>query len=114
MLRGFCNCSRSFPNAPAARRNCQALISVSFTAGELDCAFKLFDELKADGKLDLDEIVYNSLLDGCGRKQKPQKAMEYLQDMISHSDIIRAVHTAGAELLFGLKQRGDGDLFKSF
>lgn len=27
--------------------------------------------------------VYNSLLDGCSRKQKPQKAMEYLQDMIS-------------------------------
>ena len=24
--------------------------------GELDCAFKLFEELKADGKLDLDEI----------------------------------------------------------
>ena len=26
--------------------------------------------------------VYNSLLDGCGRQQKPQKAMEYLKDMI--------------------------------
>ena len=25
--------------------------------GELDCAFKLFEELKADGKLDLDEIA---------------------------------------------------------
>lgn len=59
------------------------LIKGYCVAGELDCAFKLFDELKADGKLDLDEIVYNSLLDGCGRKQKPQKAMEYLQDMIS-------------------------------
>ncbi|CAE7894938.1 unnamed protein product, partial [Symbiodinium microadriaticum] len=55
------------------------LIKGYCVAGELDCAFKLFDELKADGKLDLDEIVYNSLLDGCGRKQKPQKAMEYLQ-----------------------------------
>lgn len=29
--------------------------------------------------------VYNSLLDGCSRKQKPQKAMEYLNDMISAS-----------------------------
>ncbi|CAK8989795.1 unnamed protein product [Durusdinium trenchii] len=59
------------------------LIKGYCVAGELDCAFKLFEELKADGKLDLDEIVYNSLLDGCSRKQKPQKAMEYLQDMIS-------------------------------
>ena len=63
--------------------------------GELDCAFKLFDELKADGKLDLDEIVYNSLLDGCGRKQKPQKAMEYLQDMIS---------TSGSIVFFGSRR----------
>eukprot|EP00434_Breviolum_minutum_P020644 symbB.v1.2.018202.t1/scaffold1209.1/size131499/3 len=59
------------------------LIKGYCVAGELDCAFKLFEELKADGKLDLDEIVYNSLLDGCSRKQKPQKAMEYLNDMIS-------------------------------
>ena len=29
---------------------------VSRHVGELDCAFKLFEELKADGKLDLDEI----------------------------------------------------------
>ena len=29
----------------------------AFTGGELDCAFKLFEELKADGKLDLDEIA---------------------------------------------------------
>lgn len=27
------------------------------SGGELDCAFKLFEELKADGKLDLDEIA---------------------------------------------------------
>ncbi|CAJ1439566.1 unnamed protein product [Effrenium voratum] len=59
------------------------LIKGYCVSGELDCAFKLFEELKADGKLDLDEIVYNSLLDGCGRQQKPQKAMEYLKDMIS-------------------------------
>lgn len=30
---------------------------VESSGGELDCAFKLFEELKADGKLDLDEIA---------------------------------------------------------
>lgn len=30
---------------------------MSAPGGELDCAFKLFEELKADGKLDLDEIA---------------------------------------------------------
>jgi len=59
------------------------LIKGYCVCGELDRAFHLFDELKADGKLELDEIVYNSLLDGCGRKHKPQKALEFLEDMIS-------------------------------
>jgi len=41
---------------------CPSLVSgplelVSSSGGELDCAFKLFEELKADGKLDLDEIA---------------------------------------------------------
>ena len=34
------------------------------------------EEMKKDGKLQLDEIVYNSLLDGCGRKQKVGRAMQ--------------------------------------
>ena len=33
------------------------LIKGYCVAGELEPAFKLFEELKADGKLDLDEIV---------------------------------------------------------
>ncbi|CAK0899049.1 unnamed protein product, partial [Prorocentrum cordatum] len=51
------------------------------SAGDLDCAFQLFDEMKQDAKLSLDEIVYNSLLDGCGRKQRVSKAKEVLADM---------------------------------
>jgi pentatricopeptide repeat protein len=49
--------------------------------GDLDCAFDLFEEMKADGKVGLDEIVYNALIDGCGRQQKVQRAMQVLDDM---------------------------------
>jgi len=57
------------------------LIKGYCSAGHLDCAFQLFDEMKQDAKLCLDEIVYNSLLDGCGRKQQVSKAKEVLADM---------------------------------
>jgi len=49
--------------------------------GELDCAFDLFEEMKADGKVGLDEIVYNALIDGCGRQQKVARALQVLADM---------------------------------
>lgn len=49
--------------------------------GDLDCAFDLFEEMKADGKVGLDEIVYNALIDGCGRQQKVPRAMQVLADM---------------------------------
>jgi len=49
--------------------------------GDLDCAFDLFDEMKSDGKVELDEIVYNALIDGCGRQQKVTRAMQVLEDM---------------------------------
>jgi len=57
------------------------LIKGYCTAGDLDCAFALLAEMKQDGKLCLDEIVFNSLLDGCGRQQKVRKAMEVLSEM---------------------------------
>jgi len=37
--------------------------------------------MKADGKVGLDEIVYNALIDGCGRQQKVQRALQVLEDM---------------------------------
>merc|ERR1719199_679298 len=49
--------------------------------GDLDCAFNLFEEMKADCKVGLDEIVYNALIDGCGRQQKVQRALQVLADM---------------------------------
>lgn len=49
--------------------------------GDLECAFSLFEEMKADGKVGLDEIVYNALIDGCGRQQKVQRALQVLADM---------------------------------
>jgi len=49
--------------------------------GDMDCAFDLFEEMKEDGKVGLDEIVYNALIDGCGRQQKVQRALQVLVDM---------------------------------
>merc|ERR1719389_63642 len=49
--------------------------------GELDCAFDLFEEMKQDCNVGLDEIVYNALIDGCGRQQKVQRALQVLSDM---------------------------------
>jgi pentatricopeptide repeat protein len=49
--------------------------------GELDCAFDLFTEMRQDGKVGLDEIVYNALIDGCGRQQKVGRALQVLADM---------------------------------
>jgi len=50
-------------------------------AGDLERAFQLVQDVKQDGSLKLDEIVYNSLLDGCARQQKVDQAMEVLSDM---------------------------------
>eukprot|EP00746_Dinoflagellata_sp_MGD_P073993 gnl/MRDRNA2_/MRDRNA2_29951_c0_seq1.p1 gnl/MRDRNA2_/MRDRNA2_29951_c0~~gnl/MRDRNA2_/MRDRNA2_29951_c0_seq1.p1 ORF type:complete len:909 (+),score=221.53 gnl/MRDRNA2_/MRDRNA2_29951_c0_seq1:114-2840(+) len=50
-------------------------------AGDLERAFDLVQDVKQDGGLKLDEIVYNSLLDGCARQQKVDQAMEVLSDM---------------------------------
>lgn len=50
-------------------------------AGDLERAFELVQDVKQDGSLQLDEIVYNSLLDGCARQQKVDQAMEVLTDM---------------------------------
>jgi pentatricopeptide repeat protein len=57
------------------------LIKGYCVVGDLDCAFDLFEEMKADGKVGLDEIVYNALIDGCGRQQKVQRALQVLADM---------------------------------
>jgi len=52
-------------------------------AGDLERAFDLVQDVKQDGNLKLDEIVYNSLLDGCARQQKVDVAMDVLSDMRS-------------------------------
>jgi hypothetical protein len=52
--------------------------------GELDCAFKLFEELKADGKLDLDEIAA-----WCGGK--PQRIGGLAKLVLSDSELMADV-----------------------
>lgn len=51
--------------------------------GDLDRAIELLRDIKDDTNLVLDEIVYNSLLDGCSRQQQVDKAMKILDDMLA-------------------------------
>merc|ERR550514_1392699 len=50
-------------------------------AGDVDKAFKVLAELKSDGKLAPDEILYNSLLDGCAKQCRVDDAVRLLEDM---------------------------------
>merc|ERR1719261_112454 len=50
-------------------------------AGDVDKAFKVLAEMKGDGKLAPDEILYNSLLDGCAKQNRVDDAVHLLKDM---------------------------------
>merc|ERR1719160_1857496 len=50
-------------------------------AGDVDRAFKTFEEMKSDGMFSPDEIMYNSLLDGCAKQHRVEDAQKLLQDM---------------------------------
>lgn len=49
--------------------------------GDVSRGFKVLDEMKANGKLLPDEILCNSLLDGCAREHRVDDALRLLQDM---------------------------------
>merc|ERR1719198_2459633 len=38
--------------------------------GSVEKAFRVLEDMKAQGKLQPDEIMYNSLLDGCAKQQR--------------------------------------------
>jgi len=50
-------------------------------AGDLDRSLRVLDEMKADGKFAPDEIMYNSLLDGCAKLHRVEDAQKLLEDM---------------------------------
>merc|ERR1719335_996497 len=50
-------------------------------SGDVDKAFQVLDEMKSDGKLSPDEILYISLLDGCAKQSRVEDAIRLLGDM---------------------------------
>merc|ERR1719387_354191 len=54
-------------------------------SGDLDRAFLVLEEMKSDGKFAPDEIMYNSLLDGCAKLHRVEDAQQLLDDMRANS-----------------------------
>jgi len=50
-------------------------------SGCLDRALQICNDMQADGKLTPDEVMYNSLLDGCAKEHRPNDALKLLDDM---------------------------------
>merc|ERR1719262_1770880 len=50
-------------------------------SGDVDKAFEVLSEMKRDGKHAPDEILYNSLLDGCAKQHRLDDALRLLDDM---------------------------------
>jgi pentatricopeptide repeat protein len=50
-------------------------------SGDVRIAFELVEEMKQDSKLKPDEIMYNSLLDGCARNNMYEEGLRVLQEM---------------------------------
>lgn len=50
-------------------------------AGDVSRGFKVLEEMKNGGELKPDEIMCNSLLDGCAREHRVDEALQLLEDM---------------------------------
>lgn len=53
-------------------------------AGDLDRAFAVLRKMLDSGRHAPDEILFNSLLDGCARQQRVEEALSLVEDMHSH------------------------------
>merc|ERR1719299_298589 len=58
-----------------------ALIKGYCLEGSVEKAFRVLEDMKAQGKLQADEIMYNSLLDGCAKQQRVDEALKLLKEM---------------------------------
>jgi len=57
------------------------LIKCFCASGNLNRALGLLTEMRADGKFVPDEMMYNSLLDGCAKEQRLTDALRLVQEM---------------------------------
>jgi len=49
--------------------------------GDVDRAFHVLAEMRGDGKFVPDEIMYNSILDGCAKQHRVEEALRLLEEM---------------------------------
>jgi len=49
--------------------------------GDVDKAFSVLEDMKSDDKFAPDEIMYNSILDGCAKQHRVNEAMHVLEEM---------------------------------
>jgi len=49
--------------------------------GDIQTAFSILQQMKEDAELKPDEIMYNSLLDGCAQNNMPDEGLKLLQEM---------------------------------
>merc|ERR1719183_2596964 len=50
-------------------------------SGSLDLALDILKDMQTDGKFTPDEVMYNSLLDGCAKEHRPNEALKLLDEM---------------------------------
>merc|ERR1719355_248851 len=53
-------------------------------AGDIDRGFKVLRKMLASGRCAPDEILFNSLLDGCARQHRVDEALALVEDMHKH------------------------------
>ena len=68
------------------------LIKCFCASGNLNRALGLLTEMRADGKFPPDEMMYNTLLDGCAKEQRLSDALRLAQEM--KNDHVRQIGRA--------------------
>merc|ERR1719463_944498 len=54
-------------------------------AGDIDRGYQVLNEMVANGVHEPDEILYNSLLDGCAKQHRVDEALALVEDMHKHN-----------------------------
>merc|ERR1719426_638286 len=54
-------------------------------AGDIDRGYQVLNEMVANGVHEPDEILYNSLLDGCAKQHRVDDALKLVEDMHKHN-----------------------------
>ena len=67
----------------AGHHHLPTLIKGYCAEGDVDRAFHILEEMQRDNKFAPDEIMYNSILDGCAKQHRVDDALRILEDMKS-------------------------------